>query len=285
MTVLALTGFPHAILPNPLIAQMTALAKQAGLAVPLVEEVAADIFMGTFTEKWRHAAAAASRSLDGTLYARYYDLPKPDAWATPRAERNARGSQRRWGKKTAGDFVALCTARAAAEAPLSAARASHVAVNGTILEQAQILTTHNLAPLVDALDLREQLTVLAPELAGRALACVLSRLQHQAGDWHASLQAVKNAAYAWRQAIYYLSLCELDAQLHALADLTERVRAADGDLPARFSPAVDGLALLLTGGRFGPAGMAPRPGQGRRFLGWSTGPHWALRTASMPARA
>jgi hypothetical protein len=285
VTVLALTGFPHAILPNPLIAQMTALAKQAGLAVPLVEEVAADIFMGTFTEKWRHAAAAASRSLDGTLYARYYDLPKPDAWATPRAERAARGSQRRWGKKTAGDFAALCTARAAAEAPPSAVRASHVAVSGTILEQAQILTTHNLAALVDALDLREQLTVLAPELAGRALAWVLSRLQHQPGDWRASLQAVKNAAYAWRQAIYYLSLCDLDAQLHALADLTERVRAADGDLPARFGPAVDGLALVLTGGRFGLAGMAPRPGQGRRFLGWSTGPHWALRTASMPARA
>ena len=109
--------------------------------------------------------------------------------------------------------------------------------------------------------------------------------QHQPGDWHASLQAVKNAAYAWRQAIYYLSLCDLDAQLHALADLTERVQAANGDLPARFGPAVDGLALVLTGGRFGPAGMAPQPGQGRRFLGWSTGPHWALRAASMPIRA
>jgi hypothetical protein len=285
VTVLALTGFPHAILPNPLIAEMTALARQAGLAVPLVEEVAADIFMGTFTEKWRHAAAAASRSLDGALYARYYDLPEPGTWATPRTKRAAQGSQRRWGKKTAGDFAALCAARAAAEAPVPAVPASRVAANGTILEQAQILTTHNLAALVDALGLREQLTVLAPELAGRALAWAVSRLRHQPDNWHASLQAVKNAAYAWRQAIYYLSFCDQHAQQDALTDLKSHVQAAGDDLLARFGPAVDGLALVITGDRFGPSGMAPKPGQGRRFLGWATGPHWALRSASLPARA
>ncbi len=59
---------------------MSALATQAGVSVPLVEEVAADIFMGTFTDKWfmgtftdkwRQAAAVASRTLAGTLYARY----------------------------------------------------------------------------------------------------------------------------------------------------------------------------------------------------------------------
>jgi hypothetical protein len=283
--VLALTGFPQAILPNPLIAEMIALAGQAGLPVPLVEEVAADIFMGTFTEKWRHAAAAASSSLAGTLYARYYDLPGPGAWTTRRASRAAEGSQRRWGKKTAGDFAALCTARAAAEAPVAAVPAGRVAVNGTILEQAQILTTHNLAVLIEALDLREQLTALAPELAGRALAWVVGRLSHQPENWHASLQAVKNAAYAWRQAIYYLSLCDPDGQLHALADLKERVQAVGGDLPDRFGPAVDGLAFVITGGRFGPSGAAPQPGQGRRFLGWVTGPHWALRPASLPTRA
>ena len=49
VTFLAVRGFPQTILPNPLISEMSALAAQAGLPLPLVEEVAADIFTGTFT--------------------------------------------------------------------------------------------------------------------------------------------------------------------------------------------------------------------------------------------
>ena len=79
-------GFPQTIVPNPLISEMSALAAQAGLSLPLVEEVAADIFTGTFTAKWADAAAAASSLLDGTLYARYYDLPAPQAWPGRRAD-------------------------------------------------------------------------------------------------------------------------------------------------------------------------------------------------------
>jgi hypothetical protein len=151
------------------------------------------------------------------------------------------------------------------------------------LEQAQILTTHNLATLVDAMNLREQVTAVAPELADRALTWVVTRLQHQPDDWHASLQAVKNAAYAWRQAIYYLSFCNHDAQQVALAQLRALVEAAGDDQLARFGPAVDGLALVIAGGRFGPSGIAPPGGQGRRFLGWTTQPHWALRRRSSSA--
>jgi len=284
VTMLALTGFPQAILPNPLVAEMTALAKQAGLSVPLVEEVAADIFMGTFTDKWRQAAAVASRTLDGTLYARYYDLPGPTAWPASRPGRAANAS-RRWGKKTAGDFAALCQARAAV-AQAQAAQVSHVAVNGTILEQAQILTTHNLAVLTDALDLRGQITPLAAELADRAFGWLVRRLVQQAGrPRHSQLQAVKNAAYAWRQAVYYLSLCDQHVQQDALDRLRAHLRATDDDLMAKFTPAVDGLAHVIAGGRFDGAGFAQPPGTGRQFLGWAAGPHWAVREASTPSRA
>jgi hypothetical protein len=69
---LAVRGFPQTIVPNPLVSEMSALAAQAALPLPLTEEVAADIFTGTFTTKWNEAAAAASSLLDGTLYARYY---------------------------------------------------------------------------------------------------------------------------------------------------------------------------------------------------------------------
>jgi hypothetical protein len=214
--------------------------------VPLVEEVAADIFMGTFTRKWQPAAAVASRSLDESLYARYYDLPAPGRWAMPPARQTAE-QRERWGKVTAPEFAALCATRAAAEAQAPGAPASRVAVNGTILEQAQILTTHNLATLVDALDLREQMTVAAPELADRAFAWAVRRLARQPDSWHASLLAVKNAAYAWRQAIYYLSLCDQAAHQHTLARLRDRLRAND-ELQGRFAIAADGLAYAIAAG-------------------------------------
>jgi hypothetical protein len=90
VTFLAVRGFPQTILPNPLISEMDALAAQACLALPLTEEIAADIFTGTFTSKWDAAAAAASGLLDWTLYARYYDLPGPRAWADRPGRRPAK---------------------------------------------------------------------------------------------------------------------------------------------------------------------------------------------------
>jgi hypothetical protein len=283
VTLLALTSFPQTILPNPLVAEMTTLATQAGLSVPLTEEVAADIFMGTFTEKWRRAAAIASRSLAGTLYARYYDLPGPDTWSGPPAGRAGNDSGR-WGKKTAEDFTALCAARGAEARAPGAALVSYVAVNGRILEQAQILTTHNLAPLVDALNLREQITAAAPELADRAFAWLVGRLGIHPDNQHARLVAVKNAAYAWRQAIYFLSLSDHGAQAEAVAQVRGRLQAAGEDLQARFGPAIDGLAHVIAGGRFDKSGRAPQPAAGRRFLGWTTGPHWVLDHPGTPSK-
>ncbi|HEU5472219.1 MAG TPA: hypothetical protein VFV67_16315 [Actinophytocola sp.] len=108
-TMLALTAFPAAILPNPLVRELGALATEAGLSVPLVEEVAADIFMGTFTVKWRLAAERASALLAGSLYARYYDLPDAGTWAAAPRPRRKRP---RWARRTADDFAAACAARA-----------------------------------------------------------------------------------------------------------------------------------------------------------------------------
>ncbi|MEM6927626.1 MAG: hypothetical protein AAF602_11895, partial [Myxococcota bacterium] len=56
VTLLALSGFPYTLLPNPLVQEMQALVRQAHLDLPLVEELAADIFMGGFTAKWGRAA-------------------------------------------------------------------------------------------------------------------------------------------------------------------------------------------------------------------------------------
>jgi hypothetical protein len=72
---LAVEAFPQTILPNKLVKELQALAAGAGLALPLVEELAADIFMGAFAEKFLRAAQIAALLLQGSLYARYYSIP------------------------------------------------------------------------------------------------------------------------------------------------------------------------------------------------------------------
>ena len=272
---LAMRGFPQTIVPNPLVSEMTALAGQAGVALPLTEEVAADIFTGMFTVKWNAAAAAASALLDGTLYARYYDLPAPQAWPGGIA---AIVTQR-WGKQVAEGFTALCRSRAG-EARSGAGSARRTAVNGTILEQSQILTTHNLAALTATLGLHDRIAGLAPGLAGRTLACTVRWLAQDQPAWRPRLHAVKNAACAWRQAIFFLSLCPQPVQADAVARLRDQIEATGNeDFKARFQPAVDGLAHIIAGGRFDTDGTVPQPAAGRRFLGWTAGPHWILNPA------
>jgi hypothetical protein len=259
-TMLALTAFPHALLPNPLIRELGPLARQASVPLPLVEEMAADIFMGTFTTKWRDAAAVASRIMAGTVYGDYYDLPPESRWTVrPR-------SIVQWGRETAADFADACTERAA-EAGNSG---NYVARNGAVLEQAQILTTHNLAALVDGLGLSDQLREQAPALARQTFGWVVRRLAQRTGDRHAALIQVKNAAYAWRQAIFLLSFCEASAQMSLLHRLEGEIHNT-GSGP-QFSPAIDGLAHVISGGRFSAAGTVPGS-SGRRFLGWALGPH------------
>ncbi|QFU89711.1 hypothetical protein [Amycolatopsis sp. YIM 10] len=248
-TMLAFTAFPHALLPNPLVSELRTLAKQAKLELPLVEEVAADIFMGTFTTKWRDAGVVASRLLAGALYARYYDLPAD--WP------DTRKTILRWGKRTAADFTALCRERAGTSG-------GSVAANGMLLEQSQILTTHNLAVLVDGLDLAEELRERAPRLAEQTFGWIQRRLAQRASHRHAALIQLKNAAYAWRQAVFLLSFCEPAVQFAHAEKLTEQVRGTV------LEPVADGLLHVLQGGRFTTTGTA-RDGAGVRFLGWTEG--------------
>jgi len=268
VVLVALTGFPQTILPNPLVRELGALATGAGVRIPLVEEVAADIFMGTFTTKWRDAAEIASRTLEGTLYARYYDLPAPAFWSQPRPRP---ALVRRWGRQTAQDFAELCAERA--KEAQTANTGSWVAGNGTVLEQSQILTTHNLAALVDALDLDEEIRQLAPNLADRILDWLVRRQTRPGPDRHAALQMIKNTAYAWRQAVFFLSLCDEQTQHAAMARLRQQV--VDAGIQGRFAPAVEGLAHVVAGGRFTGHGTVDCQ-NARRFLGWTVGPHWCL---------
>lgn len=272
VVLLSFTAFPHAILPNPLVRELGALATRAGLRLPLVEEVAADIFMGTFTVKWRAAAEVASRTLDGTLYARYYDLPPAAAWQ--QGAREPLGLRQRlrvaWRKDTADDFAALCRSRAhEAGGPGSS---WNPAGNGTVLEQSQILTTHNLAVLVDALALQARVAELAPALAQQTLEWIVRAWRRLPRERHAQLIAIKNIAYAWRQAVFLLSACSSDEQRKQVAVFTQQAQEPGGGLEL----VAHGLQLVLDGDRFDADGRASA-GSGRRLLGWSVGLHWLLQ--------
>jgi hypothetical protein len=231
--------------------------------------------MGRFTDTWRRAAVVASTLLSGTLYARYYGLPPASAWPEPQPEP---APPRRWRRRPSPRVVPdttfgdVCARRAAEEAGAVAGQWRSVAVNGAILEQSQILTTHNLAVLVAGLDRRDTIAEIGPELAGRALAGMVRALRRPVRSWHAELIALKNAAYAWRQAIFLLSFAEPRAQAEVVGRLRDQARAPG--LPPAFGTAVGGLEHALGGGTFTANGTAPGGAPGRRFLGWSIGPHW-----------
>ncbi|MGR0319335.1 hypothetical protein [Agromyces sp. ZXT2-3] len=261
---LALDAFPATILPNPLIQELQQLMATAGRDIPLVEELAADIFMGRFSDKFRRSAQVAARTLSGSLYERYYAIDWAQIVALAEPTQPSTRPRRAWSRPdwprarvqppigpTFGD---LCFARAGA--------ATHdrwsVAHNGAVIEQAQILTTHNLAALVEA--------GILPTHPWDALASAaferVARLLALAGQQHRPLATIKDAAYAWRQAVFYLSL----VSTHEMLEAVSAARHAHGSSLA-MSTLLDGLRLAAVG---------DRGSDSRMFLGWTTTRHWIL---------
>lgn len=190
---LTLRSFPHSLVPNALLAELRELALQAHLAIPLIDELAADIFCNQFTNTFLLAAREAGRVLSGTLYERYYCIDYEQILSLSCAT-IPRG--------VSPDFYNLCFERVQSDATGSA-----VARNGMIIEQQQILTTHNLASLVGSLGLLER---LQPSLIGMVRRCFSTVCWREGltsrGEWRARLKSRKASAYAWRQMIFFLSL-------------------------------------------------------------------------------
>ncbi|HEV7707849.1 MAG TPA: hypothetical protein VGP16_06610 [Asanoa sp.] len=246
---LALDGFPATLLPNPLVAELAALGTEAGEELPWLEELAADIFMGRFSVKDARAARLAGDLLTGSLYARYYEIDYP---ALPAAA-----------------FDALCHDRARA----AGAGGRSVAANGMVIEQAQILTTHNLATLAGPL------AVTPPGGWGTAARRTFGTVVRLAGRLEHNprpLRTVKDIAYAWRHLVCYLSLPGAGDPRAVIADLHAELAAAPVTVRDRLTPALVGLGYVAHGGRFTDQRT---PAGGRRLLGWTTGPHWLLEAS------
>jgi hypothetical protein len=269
---LAITSFPQQILPNKLLREMRALSDAAELRLPIVDELAADIFMDAFAGNFLRAARAAGELLEGSLYERYYGISYAQLRSIDDVKKMPYG-----GAPVSPAFFRLCLERAGPDGG-----GSWVARNGAIIEQAQILTTHNLAVLFAGLDLRESLQPRPGELARRCLTWIFARLQQPVAHRRAGLSAVKNAAYAWRQMVFFLSLEPEDSARAFPGWAKEHLAQQRPDFQARFWPALRGLARAVDGL---PAEDADAPdGSGaRRFLGWTTtGAHWLLPKDEAP---
>jgi hypothetical protein len=264
-TRLALESFPQTILPNKLVRELRALAAAAGERIPLVDELAADIFMDAFSESYLRSAQAAAPLLAGTLYERYYDLPLDRVLALDDIEKT------RFGTPESPGFAALCVELAR----VGTADQWSVARNGAIIEQAQILTTHNLAQLLAGLGLRDELRPVFPDLARRCFESICRRQQLVIRDWRAEMQNVKNSAYAWRQMIFYLSIADADEVPRFLDWTGDHLAKQREEFRDRFAPAMNGLQAALARRPFDRDGFDRTTG-GRRFLGWTLERHWLL---------
>jgi hypothetical protein len=269
VTLLTVTSFPYAILPNKLLQELRALVKGADLDIPLVDEVAADIFMGEFSGKFLESAKRASY-LDGTLYATYYGIDYEEIRKMPKVKERATPMWF-WSRTAASAdrFVQLCSSRARVTLGTW-----DPATNGMIIEQQQILTTQNLAALFAGLDLTDALRDQLGEMSKQCFTWICKRHQMKIDKWHACLIMLKNTAYAWRQMVFFLALLPK-------GDLADFIRWAEGHLVVqpegfrnRFRPALNGLVFAAEG-RSLDTESARHPGV-RRFLGWSKTRHWLL---------
>lgn len=261
IVTLAITAFPQQILPNMLLREIRSLADASGLSLPIVDEVAADIFMGTFSAKYLRAAQWAGTLLTGSLYERYYGLPYAQVIAIDDVAPSP------YGTATSPAFDRLCHELAAAN---DRGTRWSVARNGTIIEQEQILTTHNLAVLIDGLDLLEfpHAPFELDTLAQRCFVWICAEQQQGRGRWAPTLRMLKNTAYAWRQMIFFLALLPPDRVAAFLGWAERHLTQQTPAFRSRFEPALAGLATAAAGG-------SPEQG-GRRFLGWTTERHWLM---------
>jgi hypothetical protein len=203
------------------------------------------------------------RVLTGTLYETYYGISYArDLRITEPAASGGR-------PPVAPGFSSLCLVRAGH--PPEGRGSRWVARNGMIIEQEQILTTHNLAALVAGLALLPELAPQLDSLARRCFAWICQQQRIGALTGPARLRGVKNAAYAWRQMIFFLSLAPAAAVEDFLVWAGEHLAKQSPAFQERFRPALDGLARAARGASLD---TPEEVSSARRFLGWTVGKHW-----------
>ncbi|MFC9971940.1 hypothetical protein ACFVH6_13715 [Spirillospora sp. NPDC127200] len=115
-------------------------------------------------------------------------------------------------------------------------------------------------PLVQPVTSEEEDVTGIP--AGSELPVRLHLLGH-VPDNPRPLRTVKDAAYAWRQTLFFLTM----AGTARTGWLHEEARRHAGHVQDRLAPVLAGLDEVVAGGTVT---------RGRRFTGWAVGGHWML---------
>ena len=267
---MTLCAFPQAILPNKLIQEFAALAAMAKLDLPFVEEVASDIFMGAFSNKYTKAARQAASLIGGSLYANYYDIDADQLVSLPDQPKSRRKRFARPDASSRDALARLCSQRAD-EGPGT----WRPATNGKIIEQQQILTTQNLSLLFSELGLKALLQDRLASMAEECFKWICVRQQMKLRLYHSSMVMIKNTAYAWRQMVFYLAMLGEEERQYAVASIEAHFAKQPGAFRERFLPAITGLRIAASGA---PLTEARQGSEGARvFLGWTTERHWLLK--------
>ncbi|MFI8523326.1 hypothetical protein ACIGB8_02695 [Promicromonospora sukumoe] len=243
---LYLEWFGGTPLPNPLLVELEALAGQAGLDVPLVPELAADIFRDAFSGRFPTAAALVAKHA-GPEYLAYYGLG---------ADLDELARQG-YDKKV---FASICRRRAA---DAGSSDSWSVTRNGMVIEQAQLLTSHNLAALA-ALGVPADAEATARVAFDEVLRLVRSASRPGA-DRYLAMSDARAAGLAWRHVVWFTALLPERAARALVHDL----KTLTGHESPQLMAALSDLAAAC-------AGTAPS----RALLGWSNGPHPLLVAAS-----
>ncbi len=256
-----ITLFPGTVIPNPMITQLRRLTSDASISIPWTEELAADIFMGGFSPKFVAAAKLAAPILRDSIYERYYGLDYAAIAAFPEQDRPSSNSP----------FAKLCQDRVGSSG--GAGHGYSPARNGAVIEQAQIITTHNLAAIAG-------LGVQPADgdwigLAGRARD-VATALASNIGDDRRSRRLAKEAAYAWRHMLFFMAMAERGEQERFVSH-SEAMNAV-----TRLGPAWSGLAQIADGGSFESIDgrwvcVDDRGVVGAQLVGWARDRrHWLI---------
>lgn len=259
VAALAIDSFPGTILPNPLVQELSTLYAASGVDLPLTEELAADIFMGRFSDKFLTSAKIAAELLQGSLYESYYGLDFGEVLTLPDPSPRRRRLLRR--RAPVGETLGDLCARGA-----PSTRRWSVAGNGAIIERQQVLSTHNLALLVDrggVVPTRSWVDLASD--ATRHAAALLDQAQRQ----ERPLASLKDASYAWRQAVFFATMAGGE-ETAGIPDRMAQVPLADR---WPMTEVIGGLRHIVNGGSFEADGTNSG---GRRLLGWTTERHWAL---------
>ena len=255
---IALFNFPQAIIPNKLLQELRSLLQRSELDLPMVDEVAADIFMGEFSSKFAKSAFIAARHLKGSLYEKYYAIDYSQILEECAPSNGA------WTSRQANSFSKICNERVSSRSNYGWS----VAANGVVIEQQQIITTQNMAQLLGLFDLKLQARENIEKAVMSCFSWICRRQQMKITDYHAKLVMVKNTAYAWRQMILFLSQFDREEQIRITKQLQAYLDQQTEVFREKFDPILSRLSDLVND---------EEPRIGYIFTGWTTVTHRLLR--------